>query len=84
LRFWCSIAVRFVRSFRSPTPPYLTSPPTGIHALSWIVGLSEKLCKQFVATCFDLDFPPSVCPPLECLGRFFCFPCFRVASIKRH
>jgi hypothetical protein len=55
LRFWCSIAVRFVQSFLHPL--HLTSPPTGIHALSWIVGLSEKLCKQFVATCFDLDFP---------------------------
>ncbi len=83
LRFWCSIAVRFVQSL--PTPPHLTSPPTGIHALSWIVGLSEKLCKQFLATCFDLDFPPSVCPPLECLSRVFLFSlfsrCFNQASL---
>jgi len=75
LRFWCSIiAVRFVQSFVYPLR--LTSPPTGIHALSWVVGLSEKLCKQFVATCFDFDFPPSVCPPLECLSRFLVYLVF--------
>jgi hypothetical protein len=37
-----------------------------------------------VATCFDLDFPPSVCPPLECLSRFLFSlfsRCFNHASV---
>ncbi len=37
-----------------------------------------------MATCFDLDFPPSVCPPLECLSRFLfslLSRCFNHASV---
>ncbi len=82
LRFWCSIiAVRFVQSFVYPLR--LTSPSTGIHALSWDCRLVGEAVQTVCGHLFWLWFPPFRLSAFRVSEPLSCLPCFRVAWIRR-